>query len=114
MQVAEYEVPDRDGDGKDEIIALITTITRFTGAPAAVPARCYHQRREHETGNKQLKTYLRGPGKIPRPHSPDMVPQEIWGYLLTRYATTTTPSRNPASTAPATTPRPPSNSATLS
>jgi hypothetical protein len=29
---------------------------------------------------------LRGPGKILRSHSPDMVKQEIWGYLLTHYA----------------------------
>jgi hypothetical protein len=86
VRVVEYEVPDREGDGKDEIIALITTITGFTDAPAAVLARCYHGRWEHETGNKQLKTYLRGPGKILRPESPDMVRQEIWGYLLTRYA----------------------------
>jgi hypothetical protein len=29
---------------------------------------------------------LRGPGKILRPQSPDMVKQEIRGHLLTRYA----------------------------
>ncbi len=44
VRVVEYEVPDREGDGKDEIIALITTITEFTDAPAAVLARCYHER----------------------------------------------------------------------
>jgi hypothetical protein len=86
VRVVEYEVPDREGDGKDEIIALITTITEFPDAPAAVLARAYHQRWEHETGNRQLKTYLRGPGKILRSESPDMVRQEIWGYLLTHYA----------------------------
>jgi len=41
---------------------------------------------EHETGNAQLKTYLRGPGKVLRSKSPDMIKQEIWGYLLTHYA----------------------------
>jgi hypothetical protein len=86
VRVVEYEVPDREGDGKDEIIALITTITEFPDAPAAVLARAYHERWEHETGNAQLKTYLRGPGKILRSESPDMVRQEIWGYLLTHYA----------------------------
>jgi hypothetical protein len=86
IRVIEYEVPDRDGDGKDEIIALITTILEFPDAPAAVLARAYHERWEHETGNRQLKTYLRGPGKILRSESPDMVRQEIWGYLLTHYA----------------------------
>jgi hypothetical protein len=86
VRVVEYEVPDRQDGGKDEIIALITTILEFTEAPAAVLARAYHERWEHETGNRQLKTYLRGPGKILRSESPDMVKQEIWGYLLTHYA----------------------------
>jgi hypothetical protein len=35
--VIEYEVPDREGDGKDEIIALITTITDFPAALAPEP-----------------------------------------------------------------------------
>src|SRR5216684_591621 len=86
VRVIEYEVPDREGDGKDEVIALITTILDFPDAPAAVLAQAYHERWEHETGNAQLKTYLRGPGKILRSESPDMVRQEIWGYLLTHYA----------------------------
>ena len=86
VRVLEYEVPDREGDGKDEIIALITTITEFRDAPAAVLAQAYHERWEHETGNAQLKTYLRGPGKVLRSESPDMVKQEIWGYLLTHSA----------------------------
>src|SRR6266566_204702 len=86
VRVIEYEVPDREGDGKDEVIALITTILDFPDAPAAVLAHAYHERWEHETGNQQLKTYLRGPGKILRSESPDMVKQEIWGYLLTHYA----------------------------
>ena len=55
-------------------------------APAAVLAQACHQRWEHETGNQQLKTYLRGPGVVLRSRSPDMVRQEIWGYLLTHYA----------------------------
>jgi hypothetical protein len=86
VRVIEYEVPDRDGDGKHELITLITTITSWQDAPAAVLAAGYHQRWESETGNQQLKTYLRGPGKVLRSQSPDMVRQEIWGYLLTHYA----------------------------
>ncbi len=38
VRVIEYEVPGRNGDGKGELIALITTITEFTAAPAR-PAR---------------------------------------------------------------------------
>ncbi|HEY6312460.1 MAG TPA: IS4 family transposase [Streptosporangiaceae bacterium] len=86
VRVVEYEVPDRDGGGEDEVIALITTILDFREAPARALAAAYHERWEHETGNRQLKTYLRGPGKILRSQSPDMVKQEIWGYLLTHYA----------------------------
>ena len=86
VRVVEYEIPDREGDGKDELIALVTTITDLRRAPAPALAAAYHERWEHETGNAQLKTYLRGPGKILRSHSPDMVRQEIWGYLLTHYA----------------------------
>jgi len=85
-RVVEYEVPDRAGDGKDELIALVTTITDLRHAPAPELAAAYHERWEHETGNAQLKTYLRGPGKVLRSKSPDMVKQEIWGYLLTHHA----------------------------
>jgi hypothetical protein len=88
VRVVEYEVADRAGGGKDELIALVTTITDLRQASAPALAAAYHERWEHETGNAQLKTYLRGPGKILRSQSPDMVKQEIWGYFLTHYAVT--------------------------
>lgn len=86
VRVIEYDVPDRDGDGNGELIALITTITRWEQAAAADLAAAYYQRWEHETGNDQLKTHLRGPGRVLRSKSPDMVRQEIYGYLLTHHA----------------------------
>lgn len=86
VRVIEYEVPDREGDGKGELIALVTTFTDPAAAPAAQLAQAYSERWEHETGNAQLKTYLRGPGRVLRSKSPDMVAQEIYGYLLTHYA----------------------------
>jgi hypothetical protein len=86
VRVIEYEVPDREGDGTGELIALITTITDPEQALAAALAHAYHERWEHETGNRQLKTYLRGPGRVLRSQSPDLVRQEIYGYLLTHYA----------------------------
>jgi Insertion element 4 transposase N-terminal len=86
IRVAEYEVPDREGNGTHELITLLTTITDPRLAPAAVLAQAYHQRWEHETGNAQLKTCLRGPGEVLRSGSPSLVEQEIWGYLLTHYA----------------------------
>ena len=86
VRVIEYEVPGRDGDGKGELIALVTTITDLRQAPADALAGTYHQRWEHETGNGQLKTHLRGPGRVLRSRSPDMIRQEIYGYLLAHHA----------------------------
>ena len=68
------------------MIALVTTITEMTAAPAPLLAEAYAQRWEHETGNAQLKTHLRGPGRVLRSKSPDMVRQEIYAYLLTHGA----------------------------
>jgi Transposase DDE domain len=82
VRVIEYDI----GDGSGELIALITTITDPVTASAAELARAYCQRWEEETGNDQLKTCLRGPGTVLRSRSPDMVRQEIYGYLLTHYA----------------------------
>jgi hypothetical protein len=86
VRVIGYDVPDRDGSGRDELITLVTTITDVPAAPAEVLARAYHERWEHEGGNAQLKTYLRGPGKVLRSGSPELIEQELWGYLLTHYA----------------------------
>jgi hypothetical protein len=81
VRVIEYQA----GDGGERII-LITTITDPAQATARALAAAYHQRWEHETGNAQLKSALRGPGRILRSKSPAMVRQEIYGYLLTHYA----------------------------
>jgi hypothetical protein len=86
VRVVEYSVPGREGDGKGELIALVTTITDPAQASAQALAEAYHQRWEHETGNDQIKTHLRGPGRILRSRSPEMVRQEIYGYLLTHHA----------------------------
>jgi Insertion element 4 transposase N-terminal/Transposase DDE domain len=86
VRVIEYDVPGRAGDDSGELTALITTITDPAAASAQELAQAYCQRWEEETGNDQLKTCLRGPGKVLRSKSPDMVRQEIYGYLLTHYA----------------------------
>jgi hypothetical protein len=85
IRVVEYTVPGR-GEHPDEVIRVITTILDPADAPGELLAQAYHQRWEHETGNKQLKTHLRGPGRVLRSKSPEMVRQEIYGYLLTHYA----------------------------
>ncbi len=54
VRVVEYEVTDRDG--QDTLITLVTTITDWQAAPAAVLASAYHERWQHETANAQFKT----------------------------------------------------------
>ena len=86
VRVVEYTVPDREGNGTGELIVLLTTITDPHDARADELADTYHQRWEHETGNDQLKTHLRGPGKVLRSRLPDLVHQEIWAWLTVHYA----------------------------
>ena len=86
VRVVEYQVPDRGGKDTGELICLLTTILDPGDASALDLAAGYHDRWEHETGNAEEKTVLRGPGRILRSQSPDMVRQELYGYLLTHYA----------------------------
>jgi hypothetical protein len=86
VRVVEYDVPDRDGNGTGELIVLLTTITDPAAARADELAAAYHQRWEEETGNDQLKTHLRGPGKVLRSKLPELVHQEIWAWLLVHHA----------------------------
>jgi hypothetical protein len=85
-RVIEYDVPDRAGNGTGELITLLTTITDPTHARADELADAYHQRWEQETGNDQLKTHLRGPGRVLRSRLPDLVHQEIWAWLIVHHA----------------------------
>lgn len=86
VRVIEYDVPDRDGSGTGELIVLLSTILDPTHARADELAAAYHQRWEEETGNDQLKTHLRGPGRVLRSRLPDLVHQEIWAWLLVHHA----------------------------
>jgi hypothetical protein len=79
-------VPDRAGDGTNELIALLSTVTDPTDARADELAAAYHQRWEQETSHDQLKTHLRGPRAVLRSRLPDLVHQEIWAYLIVHHA----------------------------
>ena len=88
-RVVEYDIPDRVGNGTGELIVLLSTITDPAGddgARADELATTYRQRWEEETGNDQLKTHLRGPGRVLRSRLPDLVVQEIWAYLIVHHA----------------------------
>jgi len=88
-RVIEYEVHDRVGSGTGELIVLLTTILDPDGdhgARADELAAAYHQRWQEETANDQLKTHLRGPGRVLRSRLPDLVVQEVWAYLIVHHA----------------------------
>jgi Insertion element 4 transposase N-terminal len=88
-RVIEYDVPDRVGNGTGELIVLLSSILHpggDDGARADELAAAYHQRWEQETANDQLKTHLRGPGRVLRSRLPDLVYQEIWAYLIVHHA----------------------------
>ncbi len=86
VRVIEYDVPDRAGNGTGELIVLLSTITEVADARADELAAVYHQRWEEETTFAQLKTHLRGPGRVLRSRLPDLVVQEIWAWLIVHYA----------------------------
>jgi hypothetical protein len=86
VRVVEYDVPDRGDPAKRELICLLTTIIDPRDATAEELAYAYHQRWEQETSIDQVKTHLRGSGRILRSKSPDLVYAEIYGYLLVHYA----------------------------
>src|SRR5262249_34921137 len=60
VRAIEYQVPDRAGNGKDERIILVTTVTDFRAAPAGELARAYHQRWEHEIGHRWCRSSYAG------------------------------------------------------
>ncbi len=88
VRVVEYDVPDRVGNGTGELIVVLTTILDPAAARADELAAAYDERWEEETANDQLKTHLRGPGKVLRSQLPELVHQEIWAWLLVQYALT--------------------------
>jgi len=73
-----------DGDGgstRTERYRLITTLLDHVAFPAADLAACYARRWSAELAYRELKTCLRGPGRVLRGRTPDLARQEIWAYL---------------------------------
>lgn len=69
------------GQPRTERYRLITTILDPAQAPATQIAATYAQRWEAETGYQDLKTFLRGPGRVLRSTTPAGVEQETWALL---------------------------------
>lgn len=85
VRVVEYDIPDREGSGAGEVICVITSILDPAEATAEELAAAYHERWECENLIDEVKTHQRGPARVLRSKSPDMVRQEIWALLLTHY-----------------------------
>lgn len=85
VRVVEYDVPDRSGNGQDETIRLITSILEPADTPAIELAAAYHERWEYEGLIDEIKTHQRGPGRVLRSKSAELVEQEVWALLLTHY-----------------------------
>jgi hypothetical protein len=71
-----------DGTVRTERYRLITTLADHRACPAAALAAGYARRWAIETGFREFKTYLRGPGRILRSRTPDLARQELWAYLV--------------------------------
>ena len=74
-------VTTSDGQTRTERYRLITTLTDWRAYPAGQLAACYGRRWAIETGYAEIKTCLRGPGRVLRGRTPDLARQELWAYL---------------------------------
>ena len=84
VRVIAYTLPGVPGT--DAAYRLVTTVLEPSRAPAAELAALYHERWEMETAFDELKTHLRGGGRVLRSKTPALVRQEAWGFLLAHFA----------------------------
>jgi hypothetical protein len=85
VRVIPYEAEFENGT-TGEPTRLITTLLDPAEAPAEELARLYAERWREETGFNEIKTYLKGAGRVLRSQLPDLVEQEFFGFLLADYA----------------------------
>jgi len=84
VRVIEFRltVTTDDERTRTEGYRLITTLLDYRACPAAALAAGYARRWAIETGLREFKTYLRGPGRILRSRTPELARQELWAYLI--------------------------------
>lgn len=85
VRVIEYRPLFADGT-EGQMVRLFTTLLEAQEAPAKELAQLYTERWEIETGFDELKTHLRGPDRVLRSQVPELVEQELYGFLLAYYA----------------------------
>jgi hypothetical protein len=83
VRVIQYwlTVTGEDGTARAQRYRLITTLADWRAYPAGQLAGVYARRWAIETGYRECKTYLRGPGRVLRGRTPDLARQELWAYL---------------------------------
>lgn len=83
VRVTEFLITATAGDGtaRTERYRLATTLLDHRAFPAPDLAACYARRWACETAYAELKTYLRGGGRVLRSRTPDLARQEIWALL---------------------------------
>ena len=69
VRVIEYEIPDRDGDGSGELIALITTVTDPAAASAQELAQAYCQRWKRKPATISSRPACAAPGRCSGPRA---------------------------------------------
>jgi transposase IS4-like protein/DDE family transposase len=83
VRVVEFAVTVTEDDGtvRTTWYRLITTLADWRAFPAEALAAAYARRWAIETGLAELKTALRGPGRLLRGRTPALARQELWAYL---------------------------------
>jgi Transposase DDE domain/Insertion element 4 transposase N-terminal len=84
VRVIEYALEGvQDGE---PLYRLITTVLDDRKAPAEDLAALYHDRWEIENVFDEFKTHLRGRQAVLRSKTPELVEQELYGFLLAHFA----------------------------
>src|SRR4051794_2143408 len=84
VRVIEYRMPGVPGG--NQIYRLVTTILEPQAAPAAELAALYHEPWEDEIVLGEVKVTLPGGRLLLRSRRPDLIRQELYGFLLTHFA----------------------------
>lgn len=84
VRVIEYQLQLADGS-PGEVVRLLANLLDPAAAPAAELAALYPERYDQEGGFDEIKTHLLDGGRVLRGQLPDLVEQELYGFLLAHF-----------------------------